>query len=297
MILLSINTTGCEKPNYKVAVDCDIRKQYLYDVSPDQNNHECKLCPEGASCYGDIGWSSVSALQGWWRVPWSDRNSTFKRCPYPDDCLGTESVTTISANMTEDCLLGSGGPLCSICIDNYNRDGGKCTICDSNSVPKRIGILVGVVVLLCVFLMYCRRKVRLKWQMYRPLWRDFLRIISINITFAQINSSLPYVIEIQWPPEWHRFVQKFAFVNIDLMSLIGVSCIGDYSYYVSFGIMVCLPISILVLATTSYHCAKTSMQRRLRTLTDKEKTNMEEEALHALFHLADADHSGEGKTI
>ena len=35
------------------------------------------------------------------------------------------------------------------------------------------------------------------------------------------------------------------------------------------------------------------MARRLRTLTNQEKTNMEEEALHSLFHLADADHSGE----
>jgi hypothetical protein len=30
------------------------------------------------------------------------------------------------------------------------------------------------------------------------LWRDFLRVLSINITFAQINSSLPTVLDIQW---------------------------------------------------------------------------------------------------
>jgi hypothetical protein len=35
------------------------------------------------------------------------------------------------------------------------------------------------------------------------------------------------------------------------------------------------------------------MQHRLRTLTDQDKINMEEEALHSLFHLADADNSGE----
>ena len=131
--------------------------------------------------------------------------------------------------------------------------------------------------------------------MYRSLWRDFLRVLSINITFAQINSSLPYVLEIQWPPEWHRFVQRFAFVNIDIMSLIGISCIGDYNYYVSFAVMVCMPISILVLAIANYHCNKIAMARRLRTLDEPEKIKMEEEAFHSLFHLADADHSGEGK--
>ena len=133
----------------------------------------------------------------------------------------------------------------------------------------------------------------MKWQLYRPLWRDFLRIVSINITFSQINSSLPNVLEVQWPAAWQKFVSNFAFVNIDLMSLVGISCIGDYNYYVSFLVMVCLPVSILVLAALNFHCSKTSMKMRLRRLNQKEKQDMEEEALHALFHLADADHSGQ----
>ena len=79
------------------------------------------------------------------------------------------------------------------------------------------------------------------------------------------------------------------------MSLIGISCIGDYNYYVSFAVMVCLPISVLVLALINYHCNKRAMTKRLRTLVETDKKEMEEEALHSLFHLADADNSGEGK--
>jgi hypothetical protein len=117
----------------------------------------------------------------------------------------------------------------------------------------------------------CRKRVRRKWQLYRPLWRDFLRTVSINITFSQINSSLPNVLEVQWPAAWQKFVSNFAFVDIDLMSLVGISCIGDYNYYVSFLVMVCLPVSILVLGALNFHCTKTSMKMRLRRLNQKEK--------------------------
>ena len=235
-------------------------------------------------------------MQGWWRVPWSENNKTFQRSPFLEDCLGmslTVSSDVTTKNVTEGCHLATTGPLCSICIEGYIRDGSHCNPCDDSSVPMRVGVLLGIIAFMTAIILYCRRKVRKKWQMYRPLWRDFLRVISINITFAQINSSLPYVLEVQWPPEWHKFVSYFDVVNIDLMSLIGISCIGDYNYYVSFIVMMCLPISITILALTNFHCARTSMQRRLRTLTDQDKINMEEEALHSLFHLADADHSGE----
>ena len=120
-------------------------------------------------------------------------------------------------NITESCLSGTRGALCSLCVEGYSRDVGTCLVCDDSSVPIRVGLLFGIVVILVVIILQCRKHVNRKWQMYRPLWRDFLRVVSINITFAQINSSLPTVLDIQWPPEWHRFVQNFAFVNIDLM--------------------------------------------------------------------------------
>ena len=285
--------TSCSVPPYRVKHDCDFSKQYLDDISPNRDDHECKSCPLGASCYGNIGWSEVVALQGWWRVPWSINNRTFKQCPFQDDCIGVKSTTTSGFNITEGCLNGTNGALCSICIENYHRDGSSCNVCYISSVPSRVGILVAVFAVLSAIVVHCRRRLRRKWKKYKPLWRDLLSVISINITFAQINSSLPSILEIQWPASWRRFVQHFAFVNIDLMSLIGISCIGDYNYYVSFGIMVCLPVSIVVLTATNFYWVNTSMKRRLRTLTDTEKTTMEEEALHALFHLADADHSGE----
>ena len=89
------------------------------------------------------------------------------------------------------------------------------------------------------------------------------------------------MLEVQWPQEWHRFVQKFSFVNIDIMSLIGISCIGGYNYYISFLIMVCLPVGILLLTTLNYYVTKRAMKHRLKHLSKENQNDMEHEALHA----------------
>jgi len=118
-----------------------------------------------------------------------------------------------------------------------------------------------------------------------------LRVASINITFLQISSSLPSVIEVEWPEEWSKFVRNFNFVNIDVLSLVGMNCIGDFNYYVSFCIMICLPIAILLMALFSYKASMGIMVRRLTTMTPEKSKIKEEEALHLLFQLADFDHS------
>ena len=118
-----------------------------------------------------------------------------------------------------------------------------------------------------------------------------LRVASINITFLQISSSLPSVIEVEWPEEWSKFVRNFNFVNIDVLSLVGMNCIGDFNYYVSFCIMICLPIAILLMALFSYKASMGIMSRRLTTMTPEKSKIKEEEALHLLFQLADFDHS------
>jgi hypothetical protein len=56
--------------------------------------------------------------------------------------------------------------------------------------------------------------------------------------------------------------------------------------------MVCLPVGILLTAAITYYCAIKLMSRKLSNMTDAQKTAKEKEALHALFVLTDADHSG-----
>ena len=76
------------------------------------------------------------------------------------------------------------------------------------------------------------------------------------------------------------------------MTLIGAKCLGDFNYYLSFSIMICLPLGVLVLAVINYYGSLGMLKHRLATMTKEQKLVKQKEALHALFELADSDHSG-----
>jgi hypothetical protein len=253
---------------------------------------KCQSCPEGALCRGDRTFSDIQTKKGYWRIPWSEHNITFERCPYYSDCLGAKEETLDNDTYVEGCLAGTTGPLCSLCIEGYNRDVNECVVCANSAVPLRIGILVGVVLFLVVLVRQCKKKFQTKFRKYRSLWRDVVRVVSINITFAQINSSVPSMIEIEWPRDWAKFVKYFSFVNIDVMSLIGMNCLGNFNYYLSFTFMILLPIGILILALINFYGSLGVMARKLEKMTPDQKDAKKKQALHALFELADGDHSG-----
>ena len=138
----------------------------------------------------------------------------------------------------------------------------------------------------------CRRSLSKRWKRLKPFWIDLLRILNLVVSFAQINSSLPSVIEIQWPPNFVAFVAKLNFVNIDVLSLIGASCVGNFDFRVSFLIMMLLPLGIIVLALMEFKCSRRSDRIKLSKMDEAEKKRHYAEALHVLFQLADNDNSG-----
>jgi hypothetical protein len=284
---------------WRLARDCS-DQQYLNNADSDPTKWTCERCPEGAACSGSTVWSDVRPLAGFWRVPWSLNNgSVFEKCPYFKDCLGYEEDSTdeeeptrISANSSifssrsadlisvhgfrmstvqEGCLDGTEGVLCNQCKEGFNRDGVTCQKCQASSFGLRLSLLIiaGLIVLWLVAV--CRHHLKRKWHRFKPLWRDVLRIISINVTFAQINSSLPAVIDVSWPPNFIAFVAKFNIVNIDLMSVLGTNCIGNFSFILSFIFMTMMPISIAVIGLIEYLLAHRLMVRRLSLMTDERK--------------------------
>ena len=288
--------TSCESPSWKVASDCSYMTQFLNDTATDKMLWDCLPCPKGGHCGGHVTISEIRALAGHWRIPWSEHNISFQRCPYRSDCLGVDPDTfnadDVNDTTVEGCKFGTKGPLCSLCIQDYNRDVNVCQVCVNEAMPLRITVLIFIVLVLGFLLRQCRKRIKNKWKKYKHLWRDFLRVVSINITYAQINSSLPSVIDIEWPAMWTDFVKYFSFVNIDIMALIGAKCIGDFDYYLSFIIMTLAPVSILIFTITNYHCSVSAMKHQLLSMTKEQKGAKYKEALHALFELTDADHSG-----
>jgi CRP-like cAMP-binding protein len=246
----------------------------------------------------------------------------FEQCPFDDDCRGffqqlvddqsdknvsedassqrEDSSTTILADryfrmqdVEEGCTEGTEGVLCNACSRGYIREGLACVKCSEEGFGLRLAIVFGMAIFVGLFVSLCKRRLKVgRLKRYRILWRDILRILSINVTFAQIGSSLANVIDVDWPPNFLLFLNNLDFVNIDFMSLIGASCVGDFSFTISFSCMTALPVAIVFFAFAEYVFEKNKLRSQLSNMTGIERKHREEEALHLLFKIADSDNSG-----
>ena len=298
----TIQQTECEKPRWTVVNDCLDYTQYFNSTDPDYTLWSCVDCPIGANCFDEINrkvlnWYDVRAKQGYWRVPWSTVNWSkvpvvFVKCPYFKDCVGW-SVDSGIANATESCLLGTKGPLCSKCVEGYTRDTVRCTRCSNESFGIRVGIVIVSLILISIIIKECRKKRKVcnchKWIKF---YKSLLQIASISITFTQINSSMTGVIDVDWPIEWQNFLKRFNFVNIDVAQILGVSCIGDFDFFVNFLGMCCLPVTITLLGLFNFIWTKAFLKQQLKNLNKNERKVKEEETYEMLFELTDSDHSG-----
>lgn len=245
--LPEVNSTWSESTEaWPLAASCG--DEEFLDTSSKENtptDWKCRLCPTGAACRGPTVWSDVRAKWGWWRVPW--KSDVFISCPFENDCKGyrssnldktflTETGNTSTASydnafrmkdVDEGCVKGTQGVLCNSCSSGYIREGFTCVKCSKDGFGLRVAIVISIAMILALLVNFCKRRLKIgKWKRYSVLWRDVIRIFSINVTFAQISSSLSSVIDIDWPPNFLLFIKNLNFVNVDFMSLIGASCVG-----------------------------------------------------------------------
>jgi len=61
--------------------------RFLQTHLPRQEDQVCEACPPGAFCGGGTS-AEVTAMPGFWRVPWSPNKLGFRKCPFPQACLG-----------------------------------------------------------------------------------------------------------------------------------------------------------------------------------------------------------------
>ena len=64
---------------------------------------ECMECPEGGTCQGDILYSGIVSLFGWWRVETGIRPETFQRCLFPPACLGAPNLDLAGRYYDKEC--------------------------------------------------------------------------------------------------------------------------------------------------------------------------------------------------
>jgi hypothetical protein len=229
---------------WTVASDCSPPEdQYLNITGRDPIEWQCEKCPSGADCNQDSTIRNLFPKPNHWRVPWAPLEDQFERCPFFGDC--------VVSNGTDGCVNGTTGPLCAVCQEGYVRRN-RCVECSSEDVAIRV---VGVLIMfLLFFIVVCTQRARLRrlYRKYGALWRDIVRILTINISFMQINASLPSILDIEWPESYLAFLSQVNFVNFDILTVLGMPCVTPMDFRLSVGVAGLVPLCIALVGGLMY---------------------------------------------
>ena len=178
---------------------------------------------------------------------------------------------------------------CAVCEPEYMRTRGGCVRCYEAST--RYTVLVIVIAILIIVFVLIRRCWK-KMYRYRTAWRDVMRIIIINVTLMQINQSLETMIPIEWPDIWLDFKEYFEWVDIDIMSLSGTTCVAGVNYFVTFAVMGSVPYIILLMAFLYFLWRKSTLNHYLSHMSKEHRNQARQDAYLEAFLLGDKDGDG-----
>jgi hypothetical protein len=222
----------------------------------------------------------------WWQVPdsWAPPNQpVFEKCPYRNRCF------------SDGCTNFTEGPLCAVCSSDHFRDStGVCAQCTETTVSIKIATLSSIFMVLLLLVWSQRKRIQRLRAKYGSAWRDIVRILTINLSYCQISSSLPGMIQIPWPTKYLELLDKLSFVNIDVVSLLGMKCVGgDFWDFSGRLVIACLvPPLVVMLCFIIYVYRQSHVKRRAKHGT----TSMKEMTTHSvdyLWDMFDLDDSGE----
>jgi len=184
-------------------------------------------------------------------------------------------------------VKGHHGPLCGVCLPNHFRNNtGLCMSCDNNAAQTMTNLIVPLVMLfVLVLVLYVKRKeIKRLRQKYGNVLHDMLRILTINFSYAQINSSLPSVLTVSWPKEYLLFLNKMNFVNLDLMGMVGIGCLEGVDFRWRVAMASFVPIGLLCCSGVMYLCRQTKIK--------EDDPVVRRKIVNELFASADVDDSG-----
>jgi hypothetical protein len=146
-------------------------------------------------------------------------------------------------------------------------------------------ILPIVLMFILVIVLYVKRK-RIKQlrQKYGHALRDVLRIATINLSYAQINSSLPQVLTVPWPDDYLVFLDKMNFVNFDIMGMVGIGCVKDVDFRWRVAMASFVPIGLSFCSGVMYLCRQTKIK--------EDDPVVRRKIVSDLFASTDVDDSG-----
>jgi len=193
---------------------CNICRQGFYRTSADEAVFSCRPCPQGAYCPLNATISSITLLDGYWRL--SPQSTQFFRC-----ANGTETFCVGGAHAGV-CSEGHRGVRCEVCTkdDSYFLDD-RCVDCPRTAVTilwtlaLAVGLVLATVPLkgcLHHFECSCRKPYLFDHAMISSLVRDvgWGSKVRIAISFYQCIASVGPIFLLSLP-------QYFT----DLMGVLG----------------------------------------------------------------------------
>eukprot|EP00808_Paulinella_micropora_P005719 g34204.t1 len=220
----------------------------------------CLPCPRGGKCEQEgTTLANMQTFSGFYRP--HNSSMIIYTCVDQRDCPGGAAGV---------CKVNSGGPLCAVCDDHYYRTSvGLCTECPPQGASLALFLLISIVVILAVIGQFWfvnqqgLRKMKAARRMDeaiaggeaddfdlfddddKPVSKiphtpappppSWLYKFKISLGFFQIMSNLSFSVDIPWPATYRSFINAFAILNFDLVSISSVECVFPQStYYTKF---------------------------------------------------------------
>jgi hypothetical protein len=225
----------------------------------------------------------------------------FAKCPFEDRCSATTN-SSIYENTT--CTGNSTGTLCGACESGFYLSANKCEECGENTAPAKLGVFFTVILVLSVLLFMSRGAIRRIQRRYGYMWRNVLRIFTINLAYAQINTALPTVISLPLPRIYLEFLENWNWVNVDLFSLLSLKCINSkFDFRGRVVLATLVPVCMILVFAVNFFCQRQALMRaamRRRESRDKSRDAAAEargekirvRAIEYVYSSTDVDEDG-----
>ena len=284
--------TGCELPSYRIRSSCQKNTEYLINTDLDRFKWVCAKCVMGGNCEGHRTYSELTPKPGYWKVEarlHPDPLQPFELCPYPNDCNNNNHNNNNNTNM---CVQGTSGVLCAQCDVGYDRIGSSCSVCRVGEIEIRVALLVTFFLILLVVVWSLRQKLLTQYLKYKMVIKDIAIAVKIMVSFQQINSSLPSIMDrFAWPDNYVQFLNRLNIVDMDILSLVGLNCAVDFDYRYTVLMSFFIPVIVVFWVLVAY-----CRGQRAVYLYDKPEL-MEEEMEITMVKLFDLNDYDQNETI
>jgi hypothetical protein len=299
-----------------VAVPSCASDRYLATYRP-LAVQSCVGCPHGAYCGGGSA-DNVTALEGFWRVPWSPGSIGFQLCPIPSSCLGHSARGGLSNHtlqhttpadeleaallreapvapavsspaLEEGCAGGYSGVLCTDCVAGYTRWGKyECRQCQDRIL---VGLAAaGVVLLVLALIGY------LTFNAVRASLQDDVKmdVAAIKIAFSFLQTvSIASTYDLRWPDAVRQLFGVMESVTSLSSEVLSLDCIlqsaSQRPSWVPYGsfflarmvIMLGMPVLLVLVTAVFWFCIAPLCGRVIDFVSDA-RANREMHLAHAI---------------